>query len=174
MNFFINASFHVKLFILILFNTLLKLEYFPTVWAVGRVVPVYKKGDKQDPNNYRGISIMSCLAKFYTKILSNRINCYIEQENILSDVQYGFRKDRNTTDCLFILNGLIEIMFSRGLKLFVCFIDYEKAYDLLDRSCLFYKLMKEGLSSKCINIFKDLYSKMKLTVSVDEENRKFA
>ena len=59
--FFINASFLVKLFILILFNTLLKLEYFPTVWAVGKVVPLYKKGDKQDPNNYRSISIMSCL-----------------------------------------------------------------------------------------------------------------
>ena len=56
-------------------------------------------------------------------------------------------------------------MFAKGLKLYVCFIDYQKAYDLIDRACLFHKLVKQGLSSKCINIFKDLYSKMKLSVS---------
>ena len=139
---------------MILFNKILDLEYFPSVWAIGNVVPVFKKGDKSDANNYRGITIISCLGKLFTKIMNNRINRFVEEKNILSDVQYGFRKDRSTIDCLFIVKGLIDIMFSKGLKLYVCFIDYEKAYDLIDRACLFHKLMKEGLSSKCINLFK--------------------
>ena len=58
--------------------------------------------------------------------------------------------------------------------MYVCFVDYQKAYDLLDRSCLFHKLAKEGVSSKCVNLFKDLYSKMKLKVVTDKERRSFA
>ena len=57
------------------------------------------------------------------------------------------------------------IVFPIGLKLYVCFVDYQKAYDLLDRSCLFHKLCKQGVSSKCVNLFKNLYSKMKLKVA---------
>ena len=172
--FFKNASLPVKLFILLLFNKILDMEFFPAIWAIGKVVPVFKKGDKRDANNYRGITIMSCLGKLFTKIMNDRLNRFVEEKDILSDVQYGFRKGRGTTDCLFILKGLIDIMFSKGLKLYVCFVDYEKAYDLIDRTCLFHKLIKEGLSSKCINVFKSMYSKVKLKVSTDNENRLFS
>ena len=56
----------------------------------------------------------------------------------------------------------------------MCFIDYEKAYDLIDRACLFHKLMKNNVSSKCINIFKNMYSKMKLSLDCDLERREFS
>ena len=59
-------------------------------------------------------------------------------------------------------------------KLYCCFVDYEKAYDYLDRAALFSKLVKTGVSSKCINIFKSMYGKMKLTVRGDNENTYFA
>ena len=118
--FFIHAPLPVKLFILILFNKILDLEYFPSVWAIGNVVPVFKKGDKNNANNYRGITIISCLGKLFTKIMNNRITRFVDEKNILSDVQYGFRKNRSTIDCLFIVKGLIDIMFAKGLKLYVC------------------------------------------------------
>ena len=172
--FFLNASVELKLLILVLFNVILKIEYFPSAWALGNITPVFKKGNKNDPNNYRGISVISCLAKLFTKIINDRLNCWVEEEKILSDVQYGFRKNRSTIDCIFILKGLIDIIFARGLKLYVCFIDYQKAYDLIDRSCLFHKLMKEGVSSKIINVYRDFYSKIKLTVKNDEFNRYFS
>ena len=172
--FFINASVVVKLFILILFNKILELECFPASWAVGKIVPVFKKGDKNDANNYRGITIISCLAKLFTKIMNDRLNTWVDSQQILTDAQYGFRKKRSTVDCLFIIQGFIDIILAKGLKLYVCFIDYEKAYDLIDRSCLFHKLVKLNVSSKCINIFKDMYSKMKLTLDCDLENNNFS
>ena len=150
------------------------MEFFPALWAIGKVVPVFKKGDRKDANNYRGITIISCLGKLFTKIMNERLNRFVEEKDILSNVQYGFRKGRSTTDCLFILKGLIDIVFSKGLKLYVCFVDYEKAYDLIDRACLFHKLMKEGLSSKCINVFKSMYSKVKLKVSTDADKPLFS
>ena len=172
--FFINASVGVKFFIIILFNKILELEYFPSQWAVGKIIPVFKKGDRNDANNYRGITIISCLAKLFTKIMNDRLTKWVDSQKILTDSQYGFRKGRSTTDCLFIIQGLIDIIFARGLKLYVCFIDYEKAYDLIDRACLFHKLIKTNISSKCINIFKDMYAKMKVTLDCDIENRYFA
>ena len=172
--FFINASFGVKFFIIILFNKILELEYFPSQWAVGKIVPIFKKGDRNDANNYRGITIISCLAKLFTKIMNDRLTNWVDSRKILTDSQYGFRKDRSTIDCLFVIQGLIDIIFAKGLKLYVCFIDYEKAYDLIDRACLFHKLVKTKISSKCINIFKDMYAKMKLTLDCDMENRYFA
>ena len=171
--FFLYATIELKVFIVILFNTILKLEYFPASWAVGSITPIFKKGDKDDPNNYRGISIISCLAKLFTKIMNNRLNTWVDEQNILTDVQYGFRKNRSTIDCIFILQGLIDIVLAKGMKLYVCFIDYKKAYDLIDRSCLFHKLIKEGLSSKVVNIYKNLYSKLKLTVANDNSKRYF-
>ena len=172
--FLCNASPAVKLFLLILFNKIIELEYFPSSWAVGRVVPVFKKGDKNNVNNYRGLTIISCLAKLFTKIMNDRLTLWVDSQQLLTDAQYGFRKNRSTVDCLFIIQGLIDIIFAKGLKLYVCFIDYEKAYDLIDRACLFHKLLKLNVSSKCINIFKDMYKKMKLTLHDDAENRYFS
>ena len=172
--FFINATLEMKLFLVVLFNIILKLEYFPSAWALGNITAVFKKGDKNDPNNYRGISVVSCLAKLFTKIINDRLSLWVEEEKLLSDVQYGFRKNRSTIDCIFILKGLIDIIFEKGLKLYVCFIDYQKAYDLIDRSCLFHKLIKEGVSSKIINIYKDFYSKIKLNVTNDQFKRYFS
>ena len=141
--FILNASVQVKCVLLLLFNCVLKLEYFPSHWCVGSIVPVFKKGDKNEVNNYRGITLLSCLGKLFTRVLNNRLNDWAESNTILTESQFGFRKGRSTSDCLFILHGLIEILLARGKKMYCCFIDYEKAYDYLDRTALFYKLIKK-------------------------------
>ena len=113
-------------------------------------MPIFKKGDKLDANNYRGITILNCLGKLFTKILNERLNKWAESERILSWIQFGFRKAKGTTDCLFVLHGLIELLLAKGKRLYCAFIDYEKAYDFLNRVSLFTKLWKNGVSSKSI------------------------
>ena len=162
--FIVNASPGIKLIILSIFNNILELEYFPSLWSVGNIVPIFKKGGKTDLNNYRGITLLSCMAKLFTRLLNNRLSDWAENENKISNSQYGFRKGRGTTDCIFILKGLIDLMIARGKKLYALFVDYEKAYDYLDRSAVFYKLYKNGVSSKCINVLRSLYSNIKLNV----------
>ena len=92
----------------------------------------------------------------------------------MSESQFGFRKGRSTADCVFVLHGLIELLLAQGKQLYCVFIDYEKAYDYINRAALFSKLLKEGVSSKVIRLMEDLYSKMKLSVRGDDENRVFA
>jgi hypothetical protein len=77
----------------------------------------------------------------------------------------------NVDECLFILHGIIETMLARGRQLYTVFVDYEKAYDYLDRGAIWAKLLKGGVSSKCIRVFRSLYSNMKLEMRGD--NRHF-
>ena len=122
--FIINSSQDIKCLMLLLFNRILSLEYFPSCWAAGEVVPIFKSGDKYNVNNYRGITLLSCLGKLFTRVLNNRLAEWAENDNILNDNQFGFRKGRSTTDCLFILHGLVEIFLSQKKELFCAFIDF--------------------------------------------------
>ena len=70
--FIVNSTHEMKSLILSIFNSILSLEYFPSCWALGSIVPVYKSGDREDVNNYRGITILSCLGKLFTRILNDR------------------------------------------------------------------------------------------------------
>ena len=85
-----------------LFNIILDTGCFPESWAVGLIVPIYKnKGSKNDPNNYRGITLLSCLAKFFNIALNNRLK--VISEKIISLIQAGFRPGFSTTDHIFTL-----------------------------------------------------------------------
>ena len=65
-------------------------------------------GSSDDPNNYRGITLLNCIGKIFTSILYKRISDWEEVRNLLPEEQFGFRKYRRTTDCIFIFNTLIE------------------------------------------------------------------
>ena len=162
--FLINASPAIKYLILAIFNCVLKLEVFPDQWSVGTITPVFKSGNKLEATNYRGICILSNLSKLMTKILNRRLNTWAEKEEILLESQFGFRKGRGTTDCLFILHTLIELMLGNGFKLYTAFIDYQKCYDYLDRAAIWAKLIKNGVSSRTVRLFRSMYSKMVLKV----------
>ena len=138
--FILNAPMKVKFVLLLLFNNILLLEYFPTSWAVGSIVPIFKSGDKKDTNNYRGITILSCMGKLFTKILNNRLTKWAETFDKVDETQYGFRKGRSTVDCIFVIHGLIELLLAQGKQLYCCFIDYRKAFDYVDRAAMWGKI----------------------------------
>ena len=61
----------------VLFNNLLDAGVFPEEWGKAIIVPIYKNGDKVDPGNYRGISLLTCISKLFTKILNNRLVVFL-------------------------------------------------------------------------------------------------
>ena len=145
-----NSTSLVKDTMLKLFNTILDSGIFPSQWAIGEIVPVFKKGDINDPNCYRGITLISCLAKLFTMIINKRLNLWAEVNAVLTEVQFGFRKDKSTTDCLFILHGLIEHSLGKSETLYCSFVDLTRAFDGLDCNVLWYKLHENGISCKVI------------------------
>ena len=88
---------------------ILSSEEFPSQWARGYIVPIYKSGPKDDPGNYRGITVSSCIGRLFTIILNNRVNAFIDQNSLLEREQIGFQKNCRTSDHIFVLRCLINL-----------------------------------------------------------------
>ena len=118
----------------------------PTEWDFSNIKPIPKKDkDPRDPLNNRCITIMCCIAKIYSRILNGRLQNYLEENKILVDEQNGFRATRSCKDHIFTLCTVLRNRKEMGLDTFLAFIDFQKAFDSVDRNLLFYKLSKIGI-----------------------------
>ena len=142
-----------------MFNFMLEKREFPISWAEGLKSAVYKSGIRNNPNNYRGITILGIFAKIFEILVSNRFQFINEAFNKVDANNGGFLKGKRTTDNIFILTSLIQRQLSLGKSLYVCFVDFSKAFDLVNRAILFYKLINSGWSGRLLDTVKDLYSK---------------
>ena len=148
------------------FNLLLKSSHYPSQWATGVIVTLHKSGELEDPNNYRGITLNSCLSKLFTLLLNNRLTLYCEEVGLISYNQIGFRKGFRTADHVLTLKTIVDQSFANGKKLYVCFVDFRKAYDTVWRNGLFLKLLRGGVSAQFTKLIKDMYSRLQMCVSL--------
>ncbi len=79
-----------------------------------------------DANNYRGITLVSCMGKLFTTILNKRLTRWCETNETITDAQFGFRKGRSTVDAIFVLQGLIEKVLNEKKRLYCVFCRSEK------------------------------------------------
>ena len=134
-----------------LFNRMYDEGRVPEDWSKSKMIMLYKKGDPNLPENYRGIALLNAITKIFTSILSSRIKTFIETNGIQMEGQNGFRSRRSTEDNIFILNTKITAALAKeGGKLFMAFIDFRRAFDTVDHRILWQKLYNCGLSSKLI------------------------
>ena len=149
-----------------LFNQILETGHFPNQWSTSCIHPIYKnKGDRENPANYRPITILSCLGKLFTAVLNSRLNDYLEESYLLKENQAGFRKQYSTLDHIFSLHTLIEILKASKQKLFCCFIDYSSAFDSVWRAGLWHKLLQHNINGKVFNVIINMYKDIKSCVS---------
>ena len=105
-------------FITALFNKLLEQELYPDAWSTGIIIPIHKKGDKKNPNNYRGITLLPVLSKIFTAIIRDRLIDWAEANGKLNEAQFGFRGGRRTTDPIFVLSTAIQAFKKRHKPLY--------------------------------------------------------
>lgn len=91
-----------------LFNLILNNCDYPQLWNVSLISTIFKKGDQNNCNNYRGISLSSCLSKLFTSLLQKRLITYLENKNFFNQFQAGFRPDHRTTDHIFAIKTIIN------------------------------------------------------------------
>ena len=159
-----------------LFNIILKTGIIPSEWCISFISPIYKnKGEKSDPNNYRGISIISCLGKLFTALINERLTKFVDVNETIGEEQAGFRAGYSTHDHIFTLHTIIETYLNRiyktnnKKKLYCAFIDYRKAFDLVDRSCLWAKLLECGIKGKIMKLIFNLYENTKACVKLNNQ-----
>ena len=97
-----------------LFNIVLQTGKIPHAWSIGYISPIYKgKGEENDPDNYRGITVLSCFGKLFTSVINDRIHSFLETNDILGNEQSGFRKGHSTMDHVFALHCLTDVYLQR-------------------------------------------------------------
>ena len=143
------------------FNYIFEHGLYPDEWAKAIIVPIFKKGNSDLVDNYRGISLLSAVSKCYTAILNKRLYSWLEDNNKISESQAGFRKGYSSVDHIFTLNAIVQKCLSkRGGKCYVAFVDFKKAFDLVQHDELFKALHSVRVSSKLILALKAMYSSM--------------
>ena len=141
------------LIITFLFN-LVFLNHYPLQWTVAKVFNIYKKGGRLEPTNYRGISVLVALAKLYDMVLARRFSLWFTPKY----PQAGGQPGRGCEEQILCLRLLIDIAKKTKRTLFITFIDYQKAYDKVDRLKLLKFLDNKGCGSNFLKALKAFYS----------------
>ena len=139
----------------------------PHTWEeitkVGIVIPLFKKGDKKDLNNYRGVCLLSMLSRILARVLATRLRVWAESLSLIDESQQGFRTGRSTADATQVVIRVNEETAKRR----ACYpdsrwpaailLDIKKAYPRVSRPILWGLLAKYGIGKKTIRALKGLH-----------------
>ena len=150
--------------LLIMFKKFITLEKIPSEWNTGIIIPIFKKGDRNDLNYYRGICLTSCVAKIFNRIIAMSISKFLEKSNVLSEVQGGFRPEHRCEDHIFTLKSICASRLAEGKKTFLAFLDFRKAFDTVWREGLLLAAWNSGLRGKIWRMLDTLYDNVKAQV----------
>ena len=153
-----------------LFNKVFSSGVYPEEWSKAIVIPIFKKGDVNLPDNYRGISLINIACKCYTSILNKRLYSWMEQNNKIVENQAGFRKMYSTTDQIFNLYAVIQKCLNRdGQKVYVAFVDFKKAFDSVNHTRLFEVIHKGGIRGRFFGAIQSMYQSLISCVRANNE-----
>jgi hypothetical protein len=142
-------------------------EQWPSDWKRSIIIPIHKKKDRLDCSNYRGISLLCHCGKVFSTIILQRIRKRTEE--ILSEAQAGFRANRSTIDQIFTLRQIAEKYDEFGKDLYVCYIDFRKAFDSVWRRGLWRVMRHYGYPEKIVRLLESAYKDTFSAVRVDGE-----
>ena len=131
---------------------------YPDSWAESVILPLFGKGMRRvtkmiKPTTERYLYTISVVNYIYTSIINNRLQEWTEQNSLTGERQAGFKKDYSTVDHMFTLMAMIQEQFALNRKLYVAFIDFEKAFNSISRKLLWHILLKNGIQDslcKCV------------------------
>ena len=149
----------------VLYELLLKIwesERVPNDWRCGLIIRLPKKGNLMECGNWRGLTLLPVAAKVFGKVIITRIGDAVDTR--LRQGQAGFRRGRGTVEQIFILRNIIEQVIEWNANLYVCFVDFEKAFDSIDRGILWGIMGEYGIPSKLITMVKAMYEQSKCAV----------
>ena len=145
-----------KTYLLQFYNHLWVNQIFPKVWKHAVVIPISKPGkDPSNPNNYRPISLTSCLCKLMEKMVNNRLNWVLRKNKVLSPTQCGSQAERSTLDSLSHLENHIRRGFERKQITVAIFFDIQKAYDTTWRYLILKSLHHNGFRGHLLIFIKN-------------------
>jgi hypothetical protein len=151
-----------------IFTLSLTTGHVPSDLKIAKITPIFKSGDCLDLNNYRPISLLSIFSKILEKIVCNRLTDHLETHSLLSNRQFGFRKNHSTTHPMtLLLNNLTNSLNSKKHSI-VIFCDLKKAFDTCNHSILLSKLSSIGVRGTELQWFKSYLTDRQQFVTIDD------
>uniref|UniRef100_A0A3B5QVU5 Reverse transcriptase domain-containing protein n=1 Tax=Xiphophorus maculatus TaxID=8083 RepID=A0A3B5QVU5_XIPMA len=146
---------------------------FPDAMKIAKVIPIYKNGEKCMFSNYRPISLLPQFSKILEKLFVNRLDTFIDKNNILSSSQYGFRAKNSTSMALMeliehITNAIDQKQYSASI-----YVDLKKAFDTIDHSILLKKRIKYGIRGPALQWISSYLENRKQFVQVHDTRSEF-
>ena len=126
---------------------------YPAELKLARVLPIYKKGDRKNPDNYIPISILPAISKIFETALKNRLIVYLEKSGLLSDDQFAYRTGRSTTSAVIRTVNLISDALDSKSEACLTLCDLSKAFDCVDHSILLEKMATYGIRGVPLRLF---------------------
>ena len=136
---------------------------------IAKLKPIFKKGSKTDPKNYRPILLLPLVSKIFEKIIHDQTIAYLNENNILFRYQSGFRKNHSTDFALSFLSDKILKSFGRGLYTGMILIDLQKAFDTINHDILLKKMDCVGFVPNVIKWFECYLSKRTFVVNINDK-----
>ena len=149
-----------------LYNRSLSSAVFPSIWKMGKVVPIFKSGDRTNTSNYRPITILPVLSKIIEKAVHMQLYTFLKENNLLAREQFGFRPNLSTEVALAHLTDNILDNMDNGLVTGAVFLDLSIAFDTVDHQLLLKKLRSLGLDNNSMDWFKSYLSAREQVVSI--------
>jgi hypothetical protein len=128
-----------------LINTSIVQGIYPKALKKSIVIPIYKKGDKEELSNYRPITLVPIISKLFERIIKNQLYEYLEKGSMIHHSQYGFRKGKSTINAVCKIVNEVLVNFENKTITLANFLDISKAFDSISHTLLLSKLNKYGI-----------------------------
>ena len=138
-------------------NCALELGIFPKPLKIGIICPIFKKqGDPCSPSNYRPICKASYLSKIFEKVIHSRLLNHLAENNIISPLQFGFRKNTSTLDAIIHFTEILYNSLNDKKSCINILIDYARAFDTVNHEILLRKLEKYGVRGVALSFIANI------------------
>lgn len=150
-----NVVNHISAPLVHLINLSFTTGILPKQWKESVVSPVYKTGDKKNPNNYRPISVINNIAKIFEKCVKNRLLNFFEKHGVITERQYGFIKNKSTQHAILDLINHLTTNLNKSKKCLAVFLDLAKAFDTVSHRALINRMYNVGIRGPALRILEN-------------------
>nr|CAD2185127.1 unnamed protein product [Meloidogyne enterolobii] len=152
-----------------IFRIILDNRTIPEIWRQSYIIPIFKKGEINDPANYRPISVTCTLCRVFERIISTQIINFLNKTKFFSDEQFGFLQYRSTTtNLLSMLDDFYKSLEKRE-NIDVIYIDFAKAFDSVPIELLLLKIKACGINGKLYDFIENFLTKRSFKVKIEKE-----
>ena len=156
-----------------LFNTVLRSSRYPAIWKQANITPIFKKGNRQDKENYRPVSLLSNVGKVFERLIFDKLYTFCEERSILTWRNSGYRKmDSTSNQLIHVVNNIYKNMDNREDSALI-FLDQSKAFDRIYHCGLKAKLRTIGVYGPLLTLMSDYLDNRRICVSLDGKKSKW-